>query len=243
MLQLDQRFTPLEPDALVALATTLQREPDRQVAINTLGAARVIVPNPVQSSHDTLMGRVGENFLQAFLEHPELAAGWYPLTATIYPWKLQPAHIVASAGAAEMILLRRWRAEYFGPLGAIQFEIRPSGQIACQFFAEVDELGRLLECARAAISRPRFVDGLRSVNAHIRPRGDLTATMREDSPCPIEADLVFPANLAGAATAANILTRIFDEPNPEPASSAFDEVRWKIAGNDSRPLVMTISAG
>ena len=201
------------------------------------------MPNSLQLSPDTLMARAGENFVDAFLDHPELAAGWYPLTETIYHWKLRPEHVGVGNGSVQSPLFRRWRAEYAGPLGLIQFEIRPTGQVACQLFADVDELGRMLALVQASITRPRYEHGLQRVDAHVRPRGDLAARVREEDPCPIEADLVFPGNLQGAATVANILTGFFDEPNPATACPAFNEIRWGIGVYDQRAVVMTITPG
>jgi len=239
MITADHAPEPLEPAELTALATTLQREPQRSVAVARLGAARVQIPGRSSFDVSTLMERCGSTFVEAFLEHPDLTAGWFPLTETVYPWKLQADHLSLHAPSDP---LRRWRAEYFGPLGTVQFEIRPTGQLICHFHADLPEMGRKLELARSALSRPRFPGTLQRVLARVSQRYDLTRDEREDHPSPFQAELVLPGNVAGAATAGSILDAFFTLPAPPNAPPNFDDIRWRLSSEPGRPLLFAIAA-
>ena len=242
MLRTTPNFQPLQPEDLVALATDLQREPNRSQAIARLGSARVKRPDSPALFADSLVERTGPNLVEAFLEHPPLAAGWFPLSEEVYPWKLVAKHIPLTTHGTAEALFRLWHAEYHGPLGTVRLEIRPTSQIAFQLYADVTELERELELARTALSKPQYAGGLHQVLVRIAPRSDLSLQERQESPSPYYAEILLPGDSRGANTAASLLHAFFKFPAPSEVRAPLDGIHWHLESPTAQPMLLRLAS-
>ncbi|MCB0328346.1 MAG: hypothetical protein KDD70_01750 [Bdellovibrionales bacterium] len=186
---------------IVELATDLQRHSCREEAKKILGAANVVDPRYKGTRATFQLGYTGgTEFVEAYLEHPQLAGGWLPLTETFLPTKFLPDH-----RKVDDFEFRRWKADYCkAGFASMSYSVEPTGRLDANFRCEPDDTALVLAGITRGLRSPVFDFGMTSASCWITPKGNSFAGEKVEH----QVRLSFPADEIGAATVANIFDRL-----------------------------------